>query len=94
MWKLLAPGVRLVDFLTPDYVIKFVSDLQQVGALIQVIQVSSTNKNEPPLYNWNIVQAKKKYVCLRSPDPPYFSAADPNLFYRQLFHPNFYTEFG
>ena len=26
------------------YVIKFVSDLQQVGALIQVIQVSSTNK--------------------------------------------------
>jgi hypothetical protein len=33
---------------------------------------------------------KKKNVCLRSPDPPYFSAADPNLFYRQLFHPNFY----
>jgi hypothetical protein len=32
---------------------------------------------------------KKKYVCLRSPDPPYCSAADPNLFYRQLFHPNF-----
>ena len=35
------------------------------------------------------VGPKKKYVCLRSPDPPYFSAADPNLFYRQLFHPNF-----
>ena len=34
-------------------------------------------------------QSKKKYVCLRSPDPPYFSAADPNLFYRQFFHPNF-----
>jgi len=32
---------------------------------------------------------KKKYVCLRSPDRPYFSAADPNLFYRQLFDPNF-----
>ena len=32
---------------------------------------------------------KKKYVGLRSPDPLYFSAADPNLFYRQLFHPNF-----
>jgi hypothetical protein len=32
---------------------------------------------------------KKKYVCLWSPDPPYFSAADPNLFYWQLFHPNF-----
>ena len=30
----------------------------------------------------------KTYVCLRSPDPPYFSAADPNLFYQQLFHPN------
>jgi hypothetical protein len=44
---------------------------------------------------------KKKYVCLRSPDPPYFSAADPNLFYRHystlIFanNPiNFYTEFG
>ena len=22
-------------------------------------------------------------------DPPYFSAANPNLFYQQLFHPNF-----
>ena len=32
---------------------------------------------------------KKIYVCLRPPDPPYFSTADPNLFYRQLFHPNF-----
>ena len=32
---------------------------------------------------------KKIYVCLRSPDPPYFPAADPNLFNRQLFHPNF-----
>ena len=37
----------------------------------------------------------KKYVCLRSPDRPYFSGADPNLFYRHLFDPiNFYTEFG
>jgi hypothetical protein len=25
----------------------------------------------------------KKYVCLRSPDRPYFSAADPNLFNRK-----------
>ena len=32
---------------------------------------------------------KKIYVCLWSPDPPYFSTADPNLFNRQLFHPNF-----
>ena len=32
---------------------------------------------------------KKIYVCLRSPDLPYFSAADPNLFNRQLFDPNF-----
>jgi hypothetical protein len=32
---------------------------------------------------------KKIYVYLRSPDPPYFSAADPNLFYRQLFNTNF-----
>ena len=33
-------------------------------------------------------KAKKNCVCLRSPDPPYFSAADPNLFYRQLFDSN------
>jgi hypothetical protein len=32
---------------------------------------------------------KKKYVCLRSPDPLYFLAADPNLFYWQLFDTNF-----
>ena len=32
----------------------------------------------------NILGQTKKYVCLRSPDRPYFSAADPNLFYRQL----------
>ena len=37
---------------------------------------------------------KIKYVCLRSPDRPYFSAAEPILFYRQLLDPNFYTEFG
>ena len=43
----------------------------------------------------------KKYVCLRSPDRPYFSATDPNLYYRQLFDLifasdpiNFYTELG
>ena len=39
-------------------------------------------------YNFRYGQ-KKIYVCLRSPDPPYFSAADPNLFYRQLFDANF-----
>ena len=32
-----------------------------------------------------ILGQEKKYVCLRSPDRPYFSAADPKLFYRQLF---------
>jgi hypothetical protein len=36
-----------------------------------------------------LTKAKKENVCLRSPDPPYFSAADPNLFYRQLFDTNF-----
>ena len=35
------------------------------------------------------VRPKKKCGCLRSPDPPYFSAVDPNLFYRKLFDPNF-----
>jgi hypothetical protein len=39
--------------------------------------------------NYLTLGQKKKYVCLRSPDPPYFSAADPNLFNQQLFHPNF-----
>ena len=38
-------------------------------------------------------KAENKYVGLRSPDPPYFLAADPNLFYRQLFHPNFCYQF-
>ena len=33
--------------------------------------------------------AKQKYMCLRSSDWPYFSAADPNLFSRQ-FDPNCY----
>jgi hypothetical protein len=52
----------------------------------------------PDLVTWR--GQKNKYVCLRSPDRPYFSAADPNLFHRQLFDPifasdpiNFYTEF-
>ena len=40
-----------------------------------------------------VIGPKKKYVCLRSPDPPYFSATDPNLFYQQLFHPNFCYQF-
>ena len=31
----------------------------------------------------------KNNTCLLSPDRPYFSATDPNLFYRQLFYPNF-----
>jgi hypothetical protein len=34
-------------------------------------------------------RAKKKYVCLWSPDRPYFVADDPNVFNRQLFDPNF-----
>ena len=40
-------------------------------------------------YTKNGKAKKKKYMCLLSPDQPYFSSADPNLFYRQLFHPNF-----
>ena len=40
-------------------------------------------------YEKNNLGQNKLFVCLRSPDPPYFSAAEPNLFYRQLFHPNF-----
>ena len=45
-------------------------------------------KSTPLKIKWLLPKAKQTYVCLRSPDPPYFSAADPNLFNRQLFHPN------
>jgi hypothetical protein len=49
-----------------------------------------------------MAKKKIKNVCLRSPDRPYFSAADPNLFfignYSTLIFAsdpiNFYTEFG
>ena len=47
------------------------------------------NLNAKKSSNYSLGQ-KKKYVCLRSPDLPYFSAADPNLFYRQLFDINFW----
>jgi hypothetical protein len=45
----------------------------------EITQYASTHKIRP----------EEKKVCLRSPDRPYFSAADPNLFYRSLFDPNF-----
>jgi hypothetical protein len=35
------------------------------------------------------VRPKKKICVFTAPDPPYFSAADPNIFYRQLFDTNF-----
>jgi hypothetical protein len=41
------------------------------------------------IYDYHCLGQIKKYVCLRSPDRPYFSATDPNLFNRQLFYPNF-----
>jgi hypothetical protein len=59
------------------------------------IEISSNGQNcsilsqKVPKFELYKHKAKKKYLCLRSPDPPYFSAADPNLFYRQLFDPNF-----
>jgi len=49
---------------------------------------SSTSVSQSDQFDLDI-RSKKKYVCLRSPDRPYFSATDPNLFYRQLFDPNF-----
>jgi hypothetical protein len=36
-----------------------------------------------------MILGQKKKMCLRSPDRPYFSADDPNLFNQQLFDPNF-----
>jgi len=38
------------------YVIKFVSDLRQVGALLRVLWVPP-----PPRYNWNIVESGVKH---------------------------------
>ena len=35
----------------PHYVIKFVSDLRQVGGFHQGTPISSTNKNYPPLHD-------------------------------------------
>jgi hypothetical protein len=42
----------------------------------------------------SVPRPKKINMCLRSPDRPYSSAAEPIPFYRQLLDPNFYTEFG
>jgi hypothetical protein len=45
------------------YVIKFVSDLWQVGVFFPGSPVSSTNKTER--YNWNIVESGIKHHKLR-----------------------------
>ena len=53
------------------------------------INISSCNFFPNPINYFLLCKAKKKKMCLRSPDPPYFSAADPNLFNQQLLDPNF-----
>jgi hypothetical protein len=35
------------------------------------------------------IRPNTKICVFTAPDRPYFSAADPNLFYRQLLDPNF-----
>ena len=42
-------------------VMKFVSDLRLVGGFSPGPPVSSTNKNLPPQYNWNIVESGIKH---------------------------------
>ena len=69
--------VTILCCITPRYVyIQFIYDLNKP-------------KQTNLLTTWLTLGQTKKYVCLRSPDRPYFSAADPNLFYRQLFDSNF-----
>ena len=42
------------------YVMKFVSDLRQVGDFLRVLRFYSTNKNLPLRYNWTIVESGVK----------------------------------
>jgi len=44
-----------------QHVIKFVSDLRQVGGFFPRTPYSSTNKNRPPRYNWTIVESGVKH---------------------------------
>jgi hypothetical protein len=41
--------------------IKFVSDLRQIGGLLQVYSGFLLHKNWPPWYNWNIVESGVKH---------------------------------
>jgi len=49
------------------YVIKFDSDLRQVGGFLQVRRFPPTIKSWSPRYNWNIVESGAKHhklICL------------------------------
>ena len=63
---------------------------------------SNSDKFQRVKVSLSLVRPKKKYVCLRSPDPPYFSAGQPTLnffignYSTIIFASdpiNFYTEF-
>ena len=49
-----------------QYVIKFVSDLRQVGGFLRVL-LFPPPKNWPPRYNWNIVESGVKHHSLSYP---------------------------
>jgi hypothetical protein len=59
------PAASLIQ----HYVIKFVSDLQQVGGFLRVLQFPPP-KNWLPRYNWNIVESGIKH---RNPNPVFLN---------------------
>ena len=48
-------------YLIQHYVIKFVSDLRQVGGFLQVLRLPPPMKLTTTIYNWNIVESGIKY---------------------------------
>ena len=51
---------------TPEYVIKFVSDLGQVGGFLRALRFLH-QLNLPPRYNWNIVESGVKHHKTNQP---------------------------
>jgi len=51
------------------YVMKFVSDLREVGGFYRVLRFPPRKKNWPPRYNWNIVKSVVKHY---NPNPYIF----------------------
>ena len=54
---------NFTSFCVQHYVIKFVSDLRQVGGFYRVLRFPTHKKKKiwPPRYNWNIVESGVKH---------------------------------